>query len=356
MSKKSTNNECGPGKILRKGYRRKSYLRKKYFKNRKIIPTTYVSASYVPPTCIRDMGKPGKGPKTLPKPDEKIHLTKYGYSIYKPDRYRRAALRAAARDHGTLMVLRRLNLIRNFQAIPENKKIFSRDVEYLKNIYNKIRKKRKNIVQKGGNDNNDTNQSSDTSEIATDYIDLPKQEKNKITMFYSDKKCNDKNVCKIINRIYEKHRVDGKEIIFYTIDTNDVEGILELDKVYLDPRQTKENVISKIENNLYFIIAVKVNNKLQGYCQYEPLDDKTVRISWFCSNKGYRTALYVFMEKFFGLSGYDKIILDIDKNDMVSQELEFWHTMGFDEYEPREFKTIKNKIYLVKYLSKKVNK
>lgn len=347
MPRKNINDDCGPGKILRKGYYRKGYRRKRHGKS---TPDIYVSSSYVPPACIRDMGKPGKGLKTLPKLDDKIHLTKYGYGIHKSDKYRRTALKAASRDYGVLPVLRRLNLIRNYQAVPENKKIFTRDVEYLKNMYSRIKKKRQKNM-KGGNDDGD--KSSDTSDITVDYIDLPKKEKSKTTYFYQNKEC-EKDTCIVARHIYERHEVDGKEIIFYTIEANDIKEdtgeILKLAESCLTSQQEKENLINKIKKNLGLIVGIKINDKLQGYCQYEPLNDNDVMITYFCGNKGYRSPLYLFMSKFLKLSGYDKIILDIDKSDKLSQELDFWHRMGFEKYEPKEFKPIKNKIYLVKNL------
>ena len=130
MSKKP-DKICDSKKILREGYERKAYKRKN---------GTFVHAAYIKPTCVKDMGRPGKGPKTLPKPDKLIHLTNYGYSVHAPDKKREAALLAASKDYGILPILRRINLIRNYQAVPENKLIFSKDVDYMKKLYANAKK------------------------------------------------------------------------------------------------------------------------------------------------------------------------------------------------------------------------
>ena len=59
--------KCSKGEIERVGY---SFVKK---------TGTHVS---VKPTCIKDKGKPGKGPKliTIPHEDEGL-LSKYGYSL-----------------------------------------------------------------------------------------------------------------------------------------------------------------------------------------------------------------------------------------------------------------------------------
>ena len=62
--------KCKTGEILREAYDRKSYHRKGYVKkDGTMVPSTYVHRAHVPATCITDRGKPGKGSKILPKPD-----------------------------------------------------------------------------------------------------------------------------------------------------------------------------------------------------------------------------------------------------------------------------------------------
>ena len=56
--------KCKPGEILRDGFTRKAHMRKKYEKsNGKKIKAVKVKESYTKPTCVKDMGKPGKGKK-----------------------------------------------------------------------------------------------------------------------------------------------------------------------------------------------------------------------------------------------------------------------------------------------------
>lgn len=121
---------CPPRKISRKAYSRKTSSGKRVSVKR---------------TCVPDKGKPGKTPKSkqvLPKPSKEISLSKYGYSTQKTETKRRASLRAASRDlEDPLVVLRRLNLIRNYQADPATKRKMSKDVTYMKQEYAKYKNK-----------------------------------------------------------------------------------------------------------------------------------------------------------------------------------------------------------------------
>jgi hypothetical protein len=88
----------------------------------------------------------------LPKIDssEKASLSKYGYKLSKSPLSRKRALKRAAKSKGTLRVLKRVNLIRNYsKSVPKNYDKLSADVEFLKNEYakyklKKIKKKLKN--------------------------------------------------------------------------------------------------------------------------------------------------------------------------------------------------------------------
>lgn len=105
---------------------RKSYVRKD---GTRVKSTTYQTP---------DLGGPGKGPKTLPpiphNPDER--LSTYGYSLSLSSDSREAALRKAIRAKGALVIGRRLNLIRNYTANLKNKSKLSKDVEFVKRMYN----------------------------------------------------------------------------------------------------------------------------------------------------------------------------------------------------------------------------
>ena len=71
------------------------------------------------------------------------HLSDYGYTISKPEVKRKASLKRASSKEGTLKVLRRLNLIRNYTAVPLNKKKMSKDMEFMKSEYAKEKSKSK---------------------------------------------------------------------------------------------------------------------------------------------------------------------------------------------------------------------
>ena len=87
-------------------------------------------------------GKTKKSKKTsrklLPKPDKNVHLSKYGYVTSKKASTRKASLKRASAKMGALPVLKRLNLIRNLTRPDlEVKNVLSKDVEYMKKIYEK---------------------------------------------------------------------------------------------------------------------------------------------------------------------------------------------------------------------------
>lgn len=317
-----SKNKCGPGQIEKKGYYRKGYQRKSFTKkDGTVIPPTYVSAAIVGPTCIKDVGKPGKGPKNLPMPGKEIHLSKYGYGIHKSQAQRRAALRAASNDYNTLVILKRLNLLRNFQGIPENKEIFSSDVEYMKKLYSKIRRtkpKNKRSSQIGGD--SDAKQIETTSKISSSHV------------------CNKDGKCETKTIIYESHIVDGKQIVFYTLDEDDAHDVYELEKKHCKTDKIEEDILNMIKKYKGHLIGIKANDKLQGYCCFESKDESKVEIKWSCVNKGYETALYTFVERFFQKNNFDEIITKIDFDDSnFTKKLNFQYGAGFVAFDSSEY-------------------
>ena len=143
MSRKtSRKSSCPVGKIERAAYTRKGYQRKSYSKNSGSKKRSYISRAYVPKSCVPAKGKAiRRGSKTperekvLPKIGKELHLRRYGYATNKSDAVRQAALRAASKDNTELIVLRHLNLIRNYQADPEAKRIMSKDIKYMSAKY-----------------------------------------------------------------------------------------------------------------------------------------------------------------------------------------------------------------------------
>ncbi len=98
----------GPRRIRvhRKAFHRKGYERKSFEEHRggHLIhePRAHVEATRVPATSfeIKDRGRPGHGPKTLPEIKHPHKLTKMGYHIGKSAEERRGVLRRAVREHG----------------------------------------------------------------------------------------------------------------------------------------------------------------------------------------------------------------------------------------------------------------
>ena len=82
--------------------------------------------------------------KVLPTIDKYgPHLSNYGYELSKPESKRKSSLKRASSKEGTLQVLRRLNLIRNYTAVESNKKKMSKDMEFMKTQYAKEKVKAK---------------------------------------------------------------------------------------------------------------------------------------------------------------------------------------------------------------------
>lgn len=131
--------KCPPGKILRKSYTRKSHVRKSRGRGQSRVKGSHVKKTKVPATCVKDRGKPGKGPKTLPKFSGKLKLTRYGYSTDKSASARHDALVKASKKNNPLEVLRHLNLLRNYQADdPKGRKIakiMGEDVKFMSKYY-----------------------------------------------------------------------------------------------------------------------------------------------------------------------------------------------------------------------------
>lgn len=85
-----------------------------------------------------------KSKTLLPKPSGKLHLSSYGYTLSNKKQTRRNSLKKASKKAGTLETLKLLNLIRNItKHDTKNKKILSEDVEYMKKLYAKEKKKKK---------------------------------------------------------------------------------------------------------------------------------------------------------------------------------------------------------------------
>lgn len=85
---------------------------------------------YVPSTCIKDQGLPGKGPKILPKLKEG---TLEGYSTKKSDLSRHRALLKHSRENSKGMVIKKLNAVKILtkNTSPMVSKKIEQDIKYL---------------------------------------------------------------------------------------------------------------------------------------------------------------------------------------------------------------------------------
>lgn len=122
---------CSRGSIRRKSYIRRSKSGKR---------------TRVPSVCIKDRGKPGKGPKILPIPERGV-LSRYGYANVKdmPDQKRRVALKRAIEAYGHRKVIGHLVLIANYTRIsdPSAYAIFKGDQEHVSRLYKELKSKSK---------------------------------------------------------------------------------------------------------------------------------------------------------------------------------------------------------------------
>ena len=114
--------KCPVGKIKRVAYTRKNGTR-------------------VAAKCVKDMGAPGKGPKTLPPIKDKGFLTSLGYHLKLTSMERRKIIKKAVRKYGGLAVIRHINLVRNYNKnnkIPHQK--YTSDLEYASELYRESKK------------------------------------------------------------------------------------------------------------------------------------------------------------------------------------------------------------------------
>lgn len=135
---------CPPGMIERKEYARKystavlqkGFTRKSKFGKTSVINPRKQSLTYVGAKCVKDIGLPGKGNKSI-GPLKKGELTKYGYSMREDEEKRRSALRKAVDEYGALGVYRKLNAVSKltFRSIPQASKVYEKDRNWIKEKY-----------------------------------------------------------------------------------------------------------------------------------------------------------------------------------------------------------------------------
>lgn len=126
--KKYGTPKCGPGQIVRDGYVRKAYSKK----------GKRISKTIVKPVCIKDLGKPGKGPALI-GPMKHGTLGKYGYVdiVHKSADTRHKALKKAVSAYGWLSVFRKLNAVAVLTKTtnPRLSRTFHADRDWVKRNY-----------------------------------------------------------------------------------------------------------------------------------------------------------------------------------------------------------------------------
>jgi hypothetical protein len=144
--KNKSRNGCPKGYIMRKGYTRKyrpSIATSGFTVRRKgKVFTVRPKANMVrvSPSCIKNRGLPGKGPREgegigkLRKGD----LIKYGYQYRLSDSLRERALKKAIAQYGPLSVYHKLDAIAKLsvRTAPDASIVFSKDRNWVRENYN----------------------------------------------------------------------------------------------------------------------------------------------------------------------------------------------------------------------------
>ena len=119
---------CSPNKVCKSGYIRKGYIKKN---------GTKVKSTVVPPVCIKDKGKKGKGPKILPPiPKKDIGmLTKLGYHLKDKVESREKALKKAVKKYGPGKVVKKINYVRILSKSNKTKyNKYTRDMKFVQKM------------------------------------------------------------------------------------------------------------------------------------------------------------------------------------------------------------------------------
>ena len=116
---------CPPGKIVRNSYTR--HIRRANG-SRKTI--------HVKRSCVKDMGKPGKGTQTI-GPLKKGELSRFGYSYKHPDSDRHSSIRRAIKELGPLNLYRKLDAVAKLTVLtsPKASQTFAADRDWIRAHY-----------------------------------------------------------------------------------------------------------------------------------------------------------------------------------------------------------------------------
>lgn len=137
---RKTRKLCPPGKIPRTSFirhvsgtlRRQGYTTRT--KSGRVIQVHPKKSSvYVPSTCVKDVGHPGKGQQRI-GPLRKGQLRKFGYSYKEPEAVRRAALLRAIAADSRNTIYHRLDAVAKLtvSTAPEASRIFAADRDWVR--------------------------------------------------------------------------------------------------------------------------------------------------------------------------------------------------------------------------------
>lgn len=136
--------KCPKGQILREGYEREAYTKE---------DGTFVEATLVPPECIKNQGKPGKGPKLIQLSDVDHILSDHGYKDVKSMNEKKRhevlmkVIRAVTRDYGKrqamIYVIKALTARATLTKTgsPNSSKAFTEDHEWVSGLLKEWKEK-----------------------------------------------------------------------------------------------------------------------------------------------------------------------------------------------------------------------
>jgi hypothetical protein len=139
-----TKKACPPGQIPRQAYVRKistnisrrGYIKKIRKSGKTIRVYPRAKRTFVKSTCIKDLGKKGKGAPVI-GPLRKGELSKHGYSYKLPETSRHASLERAVREYGALSTYRKLNAVAKLstRVNPTAASAFAADRNWVRSTY-----------------------------------------------------------------------------------------------------------------------------------------------------------------------------------------------------------------------------
>ena len=136
--------KCPRGYIARSPYMRRysTSVRQKGYTVKRASGTVYKvypknTDLYVPPTCVKDKGLPGKKQGKGIGPLRKGEMTRFGYSSKDSVEKRRLALKKAVTELGALSVFRKLDAVAklSLRVAPDSSRIFAADRDWVQKTF-----------------------------------------------------------------------------------------------------------------------------------------------------------------------------------------------------------------------------